>query len=104
MFISVVFPAPFSPSKPWISPSANEKLMLSLANTPGNRLVIPSSSRIGAMRASSLDCAEDCLPSGPQGRPERGYYSIHCRCRQFGLAGKADVDPAGMHARVQKQE
>src|SRR5215510_5884445 len=41
MCISVVFPAPFSPSSAWISPLASWKSTWSLAVTPGKRLVIP---------------------------------------------------------------
>ncbi len=40
MLIKVVLPAPFSPTRAWISPLYTEKLTLSLANTKGKRLVI----------------------------------------------------------------
>src|SRR6478609_5908464 len=48
MFISVDLPAPFSPSSAWTSPLRRSKFTLSLASTPGNRFVIPRSSRRGA--------------------------------------------------------
>src|SRR5512138_488340 len=40
-FINVLLPAPFSPSKAWISPARNSKSTWSLASTPGKRLTIP---------------------------------------------------------------
>ncbi|MNC41108.1 hypothetical protein D3C75_898590 [compost metagenome] len=40
IFMSVDFPAPFSPSKAWTSPRRKLKLTLLSARTPGNRLVI----------------------------------------------------------------
>src|SRR5438046_3966146 len=48
MFMSVVLPAPFSPSSAWISPSSTTRSTWSLATTPRNRLVIPSSSSFRA--------------------------------------------------------
>src|SRR5215470_8201277 len=48
MFISVDLPAPFSPRSACTSPGSRSKSMWSLARTPGNRFVIPSSWRIGA--------------------------------------------------------
>src|ERR1035437_2581168 len=54
MFIRVVLPAPFSPRRAWISPRRTSRSMLSLATTPGYRLVIPRISSAGAFpRASS---------------------------------------------------
>src|SRR5215207_3328855 len=48
MFINVDLPAPFSPSSACTSPRRRSKSTLSLATTPGKRLVIPFSSRRGA--------------------------------------------------------
>src|SRR5438093_1018816 len=48
IFISVDFPAPFSPSSAWTSPRLRSKSTWSLASTPGNRFVMPRSSRTGA--------------------------------------------------------
>src|SRR6185503_15002283 len=45
MFISVVLPAPFSPSSAWISPGRTSRSMPSLATTPGYRFTIPRISR-----------------------------------------------------------
>src|SRR5213592_3589494 len=45
MFISVDFPAPFSPSRACTSPSRRSKSTWSSASTPGNRFVMPRSSR-----------------------------------------------------------
>src|SRR5690242_14621509 len=44
MLESVDFPAPFSPSSAWTSPSAASKWTPSLATTPGNRFVMSRSS------------------------------------------------------------
>src|SRR6187200_465158 len=48
MFISVDFPAPFSPRSACTSPLRSSKSTPSFATTPGNRFVIPLSSRRGA--------------------------------------------------------
>src|SRR5918993_784743 len=48
MFIRVDFPAPFSPSRAWISPRRTANSMPLLATTPGNRLTIPRISTAGA--------------------------------------------------------
>src|SRR5215208_1580562 len=48
MFIRVDLPAPFSPSKAWISPRRTANSMPLLATTPGNRLTIPRISTAGA--------------------------------------------------------
>ena len=47
MFISVVLPAPFSPSNPWISPRPTSRSIPSFAVTPGKRFVIPCIVRYG---------------------------------------------------------
>src|SRR5439155_20117630 len=46
--IRVDFPAPFSPSRAWISPARRSRYTESLARTPGNRLVIPFIATSGA--------------------------------------------------------
>src|SRR6516165_8227590 len=58
MFMSVDFPAPFSPSSACASPRASSKLTRSFARTPGNRFVIPRISRTGAslMRGRLYGC------------------------------------------------
>src|SRR4051812_4835086 len=48
MFIRVDLPAPFSPSRAWISPRRSSKSMASLATSAPNRLVIPRSSSASA--------------------------------------------------------
>src|SRR3954452_19155290 len=45
MFMSVDLPAPFSPRSAWTSPGRRSKSMWSFATMPGNRFVIPRSSR-----------------------------------------------------------
>src|SRR6266550_9595973 len=51
MFISVLFPAPFSPSRAWISPDSSSKATWSFATTPGNALTIPLASTAGVADA-----------------------------------------------------
>src|SRR5581483_7241449 len=65
MFISVDFPAPFSPRSACTSPGRRSKSTWSLASTPGNRFVIPSSERIGV---SAIPGDPSARRSG--GRPE----------------------------------
>src|SRR5277367_4791962 len=47
IFISVLFPAPFSPATPWIEPGRSAKSTPRNARTPPNALVTPVSSRRG---------------------------------------------------------
>src|ERR1700738_3252454 len=47
IFISVLFPAPFSPTRPWISPAESAKSTPRSASTPPKAFVICCSSRIG---------------------------------------------------------
>src|SRR5688500_4608530 len=58
IFISVDLPAPFSPINATISPAPTVIRTSSSATTPGNRLLIPSISRIGASAAIRLAAAE----------------------------------------------
>src|SRR4051794_39408452 len=52
MFISVDFPAPFSPRSACTSPRRRSKSTWSFATIPGKRLVMPRSSRTGASAAA----------------------------------------------------
>ena len=47
IFISVLLPAPFSPTRPWISPAESAKSTPRSASTPPKALVIWCSSRMG---------------------------------------------------------
>src|SRR5579871_1152054 len=47
IFISVDLPAPFSPTRPWISPSASAKSTSRNACTPPKDLEMPARSRSG---------------------------------------------------------
>src|SRR5882724_264380 len=53
MFESVVFPAPFSPSRACTSPSAASKSTWSFATTAGNRFVIPRKATAAGMVGGS---------------------------------------------------
>src|SRR4051812_11316690 len=48
IFINVLLPAPFSPTRPWISPANSAKSTPRSASTPPKALLIPCSSRMGA--------------------------------------------------------
>src|SRR4051812_28944400 len=47
IFMSVLLPAPFSPTRPWISPARSVKSTPRSASTPPNALVMPFISRTG---------------------------------------------------------
>src|SRR6185295_15042031 len=53
IFISVLLPAPFSPTRPWISPAFRAKSTSFRAWTPPNVLEMPDSSSSGTPPAST---------------------------------------------------
>src|SRR6266536_3926229 len=63
MFISVDLPAPFSPTRAWISPGFRSNETPSNARTPGNRLEMPRISRSAG------------VPPAAGGRPARLLWS-----------------------------
>src|SRR3989454_8116778 len=73
MFISVVFPAPFSPSSAWISPARTSKLMSSFARTPGKRFVMP---RISSAGGGSLMATKRVGGPATAGPPSRSLGSL----------------------------
>src|SRR4249919_117349 len=73
MFISVVLPAPFSPSSACTSPTAASKSTRSFARTPGNRFVI---FRMEA--AATGDSSDEPAPLG-RSRSRRGGFASHMR-------------------------
>src|SRR5919201_3491772 len=81
MFISVVLPAPFSPRSACTSPRWTSKPTWSFARTPGNRFVIPRTSRIGR---SSTD--DDFRRAGPRARPSSSMRNVLLRPRNLDLA------------------
>ncbi len=54
MFISVVLPAPFSPSKAWMVPVLTDRSMWSLATRLPKRFVMPCSSRFTRLPPACL--------------------------------------------------
>src|SRR5713226_4284282 len=60
--ISVVLPAPFSPSRAWISPERSSSVTLSFATTPGYALVTPSSRTSGALSVIGLGLERANVP------------------------------------------
>ena len=66
--MSVVLPAPFSPSSAWISPGRTSRSMWSLATTPGYRFVMPRISSAGTDWGALLMCL--LAPVGARGYEE----------------------------------
>src|SRR5918912_1730259 len=81
MFISVVLPAPFSPSSACTSPRRTSKSTWSFARTPGNCFVIPRTSRTGR---SSTD--DDSRRAGPWARPSSSMRTVLLRPGDLDLA------------------
>src|SRR5215510_8979893 len=57
MFIRVDFPAPFSPSRAWISPGHISRSTSWLATTPGKYLAMPFSCTSGGVPGASRWCS-----------------------------------------------
>src|SRR5512147_134305 len=72
-FIKVDFPAPFSPSKAWISPWRSSKSTMSLANPPGNHLNIL---RVSRAKTSLM------ILLGRDSAPETQFVLVHHRPKQ----------------------
>src|SRR6187401_372771 len=81
MFISVDFPAPFSPSSAWTSPSTRSSPMSSFATIPGKRFVMCRISRTSDR-------------SGIRGILFRGGGAVSARRAPRGTSGARDVDVA----------
>ena len=64
--MSVLLPAPFSPTRAWISPPRTPKVTPSLATTPGKAFVMPRTERRGAV--AMIDVRVRILPVNG-GRP-----------------------------------
>src|SRR2546421_2568280 len=76
MFIRVDLPAPFSPSRAWISPGSTTRSMWLLATRSPKRLVMP--------RSSSLRASSRRLPVGPAAhrlRRRAAGDDVYCACR-----------------------
>src|SRR5512138_3127404 len=93
MFISVDFPAPFSPSSAWTSPGSSSKSTASFASTPGNCLVIPRISRTGPAALIARDstvlsraCEEMSCGRAVPARPHGASARLELR-RRLDLAG-----------------
>ena len=71
MFISVLLPAPFSPSSAWTSPARRSKSTWSLATTPGNALTMPRASRAGAATGAAVSRCAGVGVIGTRGRGPR---------------------------------
>src|SRR5271165_3023256 len=89
MFISVVLPAPFSPSRAWMVPGTMERSMWSLATRLPKRFVMPCSSRFtrppASFRPPHLDLPARTRVPGPGRRPRAGNSTIRPGLRDRGL-------------------
>src|ERR671918_1640881 len=95
MLISVDLPAPFSPRSACTSPRRSSKSTWSLASTPGNRLVIPRSSRTtgrSLIRARFYGSAGEDVRNGKSG-PSGPLLPVQSLRKRLELARR--LDPAG---------
>src|ERR1700741_425870 len=101
MFMSVVLPAPFSPSRPRTLPRSAAIEILSLARTPGNRFVMSRSS--SRMRGASR-CDQDA--NRPRSATRAGGGVLLVERTSSGLAAApeeaADRDAAVGELRLQR--
>src|SRR5262249_17342341 len=122
-FISVVFPAPFSPSRAWTWPGATARLIPSLATRKPNLLVMPLSSSSTGDRPCLADralggglerAADDLSLEGPQLGLQRGRHlagkGVERREHQAPVGERADVVAAlertrcrGHHRRLHRR-
>src|SRR5947199_3190898 len=108
MFISVDFPAPFSPRSACTSPRRRSKSTWSLATMPGKRLVIPRISRTveASTAGDSMEVRRMCarLQAGRDGdlaRDDALLERVHLVDEGLRDGG---VDPADGHAAVGERE
>src|SRR6266550_835441 len=100
MFMSVVLPAPFSPSMPRTLPRSAEIEMWSLARTPGNRFVMSrSSSRIGSPRRDKSRPRSATRTGG--GLLDRGWFSNELAAAP---EERTDLDAAVGELRLERVE
>src|SRR3954471_9017701 len=85
IFISVLFPAPFSPTRPWISPGRSVKSTPRNAATPPNDLVMSCNSRRG-WRLSDMGATSD---------QEVILHPLHTGCVRLGDDGTVGDDVLG---------
>src|SRR5436190_10899919 len=95
MFIRVLLPAPFSPSRAWISPGRTLKSTASLARTPGKALTMPRASSAGTTPASLIRSRGTWMrPAGCRSRA-----SVPSGARELGERDGDAVCPP-VHARL----
>src|SRR5690348_4574726 len=90
MFISVDFPAPFSPRSACTSPLRRSKPTWSFARTPGKRFVMPRSSRTGEGVSTTIGAI---VRRAPETGPAWGPSSR--RAKRVLLDGRRRLDLAG---------
>src|SRR5882762_1023220 len=76
IFISVLLPAPFSPTSPWISPASSAKSTSRSASTPPKLLPMPYSSSAGAELSKSRTASNQQMALHPlhAGRVGLGHH------------------------------
>src|SRR3954463_7574417 len=95
MFIRVLLPAPFSPSRAWISPGRTVKSTASFARTPGKALTMPRASSAGTPTASVIRSRGTwMMPAGCRSRA-----SVPSGARELGERDGDAVCPP-VHARL----
>src|SRR5690606_17710418 len=105
-FINVLLPAPFSPSRAWISPGSTTRSMWSLATRDPNTLVMPRSSSFIAPRLRQLlgpdTVAAQPGPAGPLRRSGglSRFRSVHQRALAGAVLPQQSVDLTGLDHQV----
>src|SRR4051812_37543882 len=85
IFISVDLPAPFSPTRPWISPAASEKFTPRNAITPPKLLVTSESAMTSGRTGSGTGLSDQ----------EVAFHPRHARSIGFGNDRAIDDDVLG---------
>src|SRR5690349_17572217 len=84
IFISVLLPAPFSPTRPWISPGRSAKSTPRSASTPPKVLPIPFSSRRGVEPSAMAGADQEVI-----------LHPLHARRIGLGHDGAASPHALG---------
>src|SRR2546422_11030403 len=100
MFIRVLFPAPFSPSRAWISPDSSSKSTWSFATTPGNALTIPLAATAGVADAWGAAVIGPPL-ARRRGRGRRARGPDLCLLRGYGVSFGSSLVMPSAHQYIQ---
>src|SRR5882724_4427001 len=96
IFISVLLPAPFSPTRPWISPALRAKSTSFRACTPPNVLEIPDISSSGTPPAStSIASLRRAARDQTRSDQEVIFHPLHARRVRLGYHRSIGDDMLG---------